>query len=294
MTPPARRTPPRRKGSIGGGNPVADDVEHTPPVSPRANAEWKPAEREKQKPAGPAPEATFQPPVPDSILEPTAVLEALPDPDEPASDSPTLDERERREFARCEAAIRNLNVAFWQAGRALEAIFRRRYYRETHPTFVAYLETWGMGKSQAYRLMESWRLAERVSLIGDTNLGQVQELVPLAKRHGLDAAVTVYRTVAETPGVKVTAKKLAGAVAVLPEDQWDEDEAVQRIRAYLAGELEPATAPEPDPEERVQQVRVRLRKLVRPDIVRAAGPAAVKEVADELRRLADEVEQPGE
>lgn len=266
----------RRTKNKDDGFSVFDDT--TPPRSEAAD------------PPGPVPAATFQPPVPDSILEPTAVLEALPDPDEPASDSPTLDERERREFARCEAAIRNLNVAFWQAGRALEAIFRRRYYRETHPTFVAYLEIWGMGKSQAYRLMESWRLAEQVSLIGDTNLGQVQELVPLAKRHGLDAAVAVYRTVAETPGVKVTAKKLAGAVAVLPEDRWDEGEAVQRIRAFLAGELEPAAVPEPDPEERVQRVRARLRKLVDPNLVRAAGPAAVKEVIDELRRLAEQLE----
>jgi len=75
---------------------------------------------------------------------------------------------------------------------------------------------------RAYRLIEAWPLAERLSPIGGTlNESQIRELLPLAGRHGQDAAVTVYRTVTETDGVQVTAALLRQVVGVLPADHFD-------------------------------------------------------------------------
>ena len=41
--------------------------------------------------------------------------------------------------------------------------------------------------------------------MGDNERTADRELLPLASRHGRDAAVTVDRTVAETDGIQVTA-----------------------------------------------------------------------------------------
>lgn len=74
-----------------------------------------------------------------------------------------------------------------------------------------------MSRPQAYRLIDAWPLAERLSPMGDKrNERQTRELFPLASRHGHDAAVTVYRTVAETDGIQVSAALLHGAASILP------------------------------------------------------------------------------
>jgi hypothetical protein len=109
--------------------------------------------------------------------------------------------------------------------------------------------------------------------------------------------VAVFRTVAETDGVGVTAAVLKGAVAVLPEGQFDPDAAAEQIRAYLAGEgIEPA-APAATPAEvfaaEAKRVRAALRRI-RNDTIRTAGadnPEEVRQLAAELRELADEIEK---
>jgi hypothetical protein len=91
-------------------------------------------------------------------------------------------------------------------------------------------------RAQAYRLIDAWPLAESLSPMGDKlNERQIRELLPLASRHGQDAAVTVYRTVAETDGIQVTAALLHGAVSILPAGRFDPAEAAAQIRAYLTG-----------------------------------------------------------
>jgi hypothetical protein len=124
-----------------------------------------------------------------------------------------LSDREQADLATCEAALDNLRLAFWAAGKALQVIRDARLYRDTHATFEDYVEQrWDMSRSQAYRLVDAWPLAERLSPMGDKlNERQIRELLPLASRHGQDAAVTVYRTVAETEGIQVTAALLASS-----------------------------------------------------------------------------------
>ena len=98
----------------------------------------------------------------------------------------------------CEAAVDNLRRAFWLAGKALNVIRDARLYRDSDATFEAYVERrWDISRAQAYRLIDAWPLAEHLSPMGDINERQTRELLPVATRHGQDAAVTVYRAVGE-------------------------------------------------------------------------------------------------
>jgi len=70
----------------------------------------------------------------------------------------------------------------FEVGVALAEIRGARLYRETHPTFEAYLDgRWGMSRSYAYRQIDAARVVELVSPMGDTpaNERQARELVPL-------------------------------------------------------------------------------------------------------------------
>lgn len=52
----------------------------------------------------------------------------------------------------------------------------------------------GRGKSRAYRLVEAWPLAERLSPIGDRLAESPRPGAPAVRgRHGQDAAATVYQ-----------------------------------------------------------------------------------------------------
>src|SRR6266536_3079623 len=56
----------------------------------------------------------------------------------PGTDTPT--NLRARPLAACEAALDNLRVAFWAAGKALQVIRDARLYRSTHATFEDYAE----------------------------------------------------------------------------------------------------------------------------------------------------------
>lgn len=229
-----------------------------------------------------------------------ALPQALPDPYEAIGDSPNLIDTERQDLALAEAAIDSLRVAFWAAGKALQLIRDARLYRGTHATFEDYLtERWDMQTSQAYRLIQAWPLAERLSPMGDKlNERQVRGLLPVAVRHGQEAAAAVYQTVAETEGVRVTAAVLDGVVKILPSGQWDRDQAVQQIRAYLAGTLhqEPPVAIDPADAWEVEAARLRatVRRVVTAPTWRTAArknPEQARMVITELRELLDEIEK---
>ena len=218
-----------------------------------------------------------------------------------AGDSPALTRGELRDLAACEAAIDNLRVAFWAAGKALHLIRDARLYRTTHTTFEDYCQDqWDMTRQQASRLILAWPLAERLSPIGDKiNEAQVRELTPVQARYGDEAAVTVYETIAEIDGVRVTAATIKGAVHVLPDDdQFDAAKAAEQIRAYLTGATDdqappPASATETFTTE-TTKLRTILRRVVSRDTVRTAAqenPEQVRAVVTELRELLDEIEQ---
>lgn len=236
---------------------------------------------------------------PRAVRTVTALPETLPDPYKAFSDSPNLIDTERNDLAVCEAAIEALRLAFWAAGKALQVIRDARLYRATHATFEDYVDQrWDMSRAQAYRLIEAWPLAERLSPIGDKiNESQVRELLPLASRHGQDAAVAVYQAVAEADGVRVTASLLGDVVKTLSVDQWDPDAAVAQIRAYLAGELQAAPSPSPSPDEAFTAEAARLRAMVSRTVNRPTfrtyareHPDQVRAVVAELRKMLDDIE----
>jgi len=210
-----------------------------------------------------------------------------------------LSGNEQADLATCETALDNLRVAFWAAGKALQVIRDARLYRATHATFENYVEDrWDMSRPQAYRLIEAWPLAERLSPMGDKlNERQVRELLPLAERHGQDAAATVYRTVAEADGVQVTAAVLHHVVGVLPSDHFNPAEAVRQIQAYLAGTANsqppPANPVETFTTEAARLLRV-LHRVAAGNTIRAArnaDPEAVRRVVADLRAVLDEIER---
>ncbi|MEV7012022.1 hypothetical protein [Streptosporangium sp. NPDC051022] len=225
---------------------------------------------------------------------------ALPAPYEARNDG-QLELAERDDLAACEAAIDGLRVAFWAAGKALQVIRDARLYRATHTTFEEYCEDrWEMSRSYANRLIREWPLAEALVPIGTKTLTEshVRELLPLAEEHGSEAALTVYRTVVEVDGVRVTAAILKDVMSVLPDDRFDSAEAVEQIRTYLAGGQERPERAEASAVEtfavEAGKLRTILQRVVKRDIVRSAAtesPEEVKKTVAELRALLDEIEQ---
>lgn len=238
------------------------------------------------QPSAPPPQ---EPPAPGSFP-----VDVVPAPHSPAGHG-QLSDAEEADLAVCEAALDNLRTAFAAAGKALAVIQAGRLYRAAHDTFDDYVEQrWGMGKSQAYRLIEAWPLAERLSPIGERlTESHVRELLPLAGRHGQDAAATIYQTVQEADGVRVTAAILHEVVAILPLDYFDPAEAVRQIRAYLDGERTPPTPTAADPVTAFVRVDRAISKLENDVIeaVRAEDPELVSRMAARMRAVLDQLER---
>jgi hypothetical protein len=272
--------PQRRKGSIGGAaNPLSDGAEHTPPVSPLRDAEWR--SRGAELRAVPATVET---------ASQAAGLNVLTMP-LPAGGEGPLSDREQAQLTACESSIDGLRIAFWAAGRALQIVRDGRLYRDSHGTFDEYVEQrWDMQRSYAHKLIRAWPLAAKLNPVAPgINEGQIRELLPVAAEHGEDAAVTVYTTIAETTDAKVTAGKIREAVALLP-DRFDQADVVERLRAWLRGELRD------DPNDRTADlfatVESRLAALTR-RVVKGSSddPAGAREFAAKLRTLAEKIEE---
>lgn len=70
---------------------------------------------------------------------------------------------ERAALLECEKTIRASLRTFFEVGRALHEINRRKLYRETHSTFSAYCQDkWKMGRFYAYRLMNAAKVVQQL------------------------------------------------------------------------------------------------------------------------------------
>ncbi|MGH3233145.1 MAG: hypothetical protein ACRDOH_07795 [Streptosporangiaceae bacterium] len=266
-----------------------------PAARRRSMAELLAQQRELEEPPG-------EPSTPDPVAQaaaPVISADSVPAPYASAEHG-QLSAGERADLVTCEAALDNLRVAFWAAGKALQVIRDARLYRDTHSTFEGYAEQrWEISRSQAYRLMDAWPLAERLSPIGDKlNESQIRELLPLAGRHGQDAAVTVYQALAETDGIRVTASMLHDVVGILPAGYFDPAEAVSQIRAFLAGDHALPQAPPADPVQAFASESGRfvrnLHRFATSEAIkaaRAADPGAVRQAVADIRAALDEIER---
>ncbi|MEV6767529.1 hypothetical protein AB0N05_02750 [Nocardia sp. NPDC051030] len=282
--------PQRRKSSIGGStppahNPLSDEADHTPPVSPLRDAEWHGT--------GPVETAATEPEIVPAPRTDTS-LDILSVPLPTTHGDGPLDTREQEQLELCESSIDALRVAFWTAGRALQIVRDARLYRADHATFDDYVEKrWDMQRSYAHKLIRAWPLAARLHpLAPSINEGQIRELLPIAAAHGEDAAVTVYTTLAAD--VKVTATKLREALAVLPTD-YDEGEVIERLHAWMRGDLLEDPSPSagtPRAADVFSNAESRLTALTQ-KVVKGSGddPAAAREFAAKMRTLAELIER---
>lgn len=103
-----------------------------------------------------------------------------------------LGESERKELKRCKDVIRKGLGTFLEVGSALLTIQSKSLYLESHSTFEAFCRAeFEMGRSHAYRLIDSAKVMEDLSSLGDrklpTNEGQIRILAALPSEERLPA-----------------------------------------------------------------------------------------------------------
>lgn len=209
----------------------------------------------------------------------------------PAPGDGPLSATESDQLGLCESSIEELRLAFARAGRALQIVREGRLYRGQYTNFDDYVEQrWGIQRSYADKLIRAWPLAEQLRPHAPAlNEGQVRELLPVAALHGEGAAVTVYRIIAETDGVRVTAGTLREAAAILP-DRYDEQTAIERIRSWLRGEFS-VTKGGSKKGDVFETAGTRLEALTDKVVKKTTDdPTGAREFAGKLRTLAERIE----
>ncbi len=87
---------------------------------------------------------------------------------------------EREQLEACENTIRHHFETFAEAGKALQTIRDKRLYRETHLTFEEYCRRkWEMSKTQANRLIASFRVTEVVGSVSGPAPASESQVRPL-------------------------------------------------------------------------------------------------------------------
>ncbi|WP_331720712.1 hypothetical protein [Streptomyces sp. NBC_01174] len=141
-------------------------------------------------------------------------LDAIPDPAIAYRDS--LTDVDLVDLDLCEKAVRSHHATFWETGKALDAVALRHLYRARYATFDALLEDWDVTLADSSRMRRGWPLAAR--LLPDVpklSRSHVEALLPVVKRYGVDAAVTLHAMLREALP-KVTAKDITAVVRELP------------------------------------------------------------------------------
>ncbi|MEV5205150.1 hypothetical protein [Streptomyces sp. NPDC053720] len=165
------------------------------------------------------------------------------------SDTPVLIAQERELLVRCEAALENLRIAYWAAGKALQVVRDGRLYRATHQTFEAYCnELWDITPQYANQLIRTWKITEKLFELvhGKSNdletvvskklgIAQARELVSLTEEHGIDAAALLYLALIQVKRLSVTSDMVKGAVQALPPEAAGKKKATETaVLAYLS------------------------------------------------------------
>jgi phage N-6-adenine-methyltransferase len=132
-----------------------------------------------------------------------------------------LDRGQRQRLDLLERVIEQGLARFLEVGQALTEIREQRLYRESHPSFEHYcLERWGFRRAHAHRLIQSARVLEALSPMGDTPTNdhpaserQARELTPLLREpEQLRRAWSDARDRATRSGSPLTARLVRATV----------------------------------------------------------------------------------
>lgn len=167
----------------------------------------------------------------------------LPDP---------LSERETKLLVQCEADIEQNLKGFRKVGYALTVIRDQSLYRANYDTFEDYCrEEWDMGRPRAYQLIDSNKVVENLSTIGDkmstmvdktaspenevlpTNERQTRPLYILSPEQQIEVWMMVIDTAA---GGKITAAMVQQCVDSVR--QGKEKTAVEKAKKVSKGDKE--------------------------------------------------------
>lgn len=150
-----------------------------------------------------------------------------------------LDEKEIVELNQLETTIEKGLETFMEVGSALAEINDKKLWRQTHASFVDYArERWGMGKSQAYRLINAAETVASLSPVGENvpqpqNERQIRALSSLAPERRQEAW---ERAVGLAEGGEVTADHVRAVVDVMLGKKGRFDNDVQ-YPVYHKGKL---------------------------------------------------------
>ncbi|WP_067801356.1 hypothetical protein [Actinomadura formosensis] len=237
-------------------------------------------------------------------LLPEALGAMVPAPSTPRTSEPRLAADERAAFEHCDKLVRTLDGLFWVRGKALKTISGSDLAREDYSSFEEYAQArLGRSARRAYQLMEVaelgeylWREVRKIFRTAGINESQTRTLLPLADRHGPEAAALVLTTTLSA-GQKPTAELLRAVLAILPDDRFDPDDTTRRIKDFLAEDVRVLPPPDkPDPADTaVQRFRSVLQRTIRQEdlqAVRSKHPDEARQLATELRELAAELDPP--
>lgn len=139
-----------------------------------------------------------------------------------------LSRTERTRLRELEDAVeRELQTFYEVVGNALMEIRDARLYRETHPTFEAYLdERWSITRGRGYQLIDAAAVSTVVDAAGlplPANERQARALVPLW-REDKERMLDVYRELHEEHGDALTADIIRAQYASEPPDEDSDEE----------------------------------------------------------------------
>lgn len=290
--------PKRSRRTIGGTSSLIQEEDASPPVSPLANADWKDGQ------AVVPPSAETEPAVREVVkevplLDAAAIAEMLPAVHEPRSDTSELVADEVVERSQYEQVLGFADSLYWVRGRALYGLREGRHYRSTHTSWEAYCEQeLDLSERRANQLIEVWELGAalhsgpgKIFPGSAVNESHARVLLRFATDHGNAAATFVVREIAKAEK-KLTAAIIKSALAVLPADRFDEEEAARLLKEHLSRGVR--VIPPPRNESSSSEVFAselrRLRSAARA-VAKAApqDPEAARKFADELADLAAEI-----
>jgi len=312
--------PKKSKSRIGGdSNPLADDAEHTDPVSPLHDQPYERADEQPSDAAAAAGRASapatgeqavervverigevekvvLRPPTtPQEMIE---YLDSFTPLDAPLATTADLTPDEQQIREQYESATVGVDLGFIVEGMVAKWTRDGELYRDECTKFEDYCQARDRSIRRTNQLIQVAPLGQHLlRRLGNIfsrlrlNESQTRHLLPLAERAGNDAAVLVYETLLQADE-RVTGRLLDAVLATLPDDHWDPDEAVGLIKAFLAQDARvlPADTDQANPDGPVEAEIGRIQKTAR-RATRLAHhhPDLARRIATELEQAAQQI-----